>query len=93
IKYQTMNQKKSIIQIIWGIALILAGVGIFCVMPQRISQMETMDVSSFYIYFTCFCFALIAVLLLGGGSKKIYDNCQNLAPDSDRESEDKNKKG
>lgn len=79
-----MNDKKEmgrswvVIQLIYGVALFLAGVGIFFMMPQKMAQMELMEVTPFYIRFTRFCFYLIAVLLIGGGSKKIYDNGHKL---------------
>ena len=79
-----MNDKKEtsrawvVTQLIYGVALLLAGVGIFFMMSQKMAQMESMEVTQFYISFTRFCFYLIALLLIGGGSKKIYDNYQKL---------------
>jgi len=71
-----MTNDKSLIQIIWGIALVLAGIGIFFAMPQKAAQLQQMQVSPFFINFTRFSFYLIAVLLIGGGAKKIYENYQ-----------------
>jgi phage shock protein PspC (stress-responsive transcriptional regulator) len=61
---------------IWGIALVAAGIGIFFAMPQKVVQLQQMQVSSFFINFTRFSFYLIAVLLIGGGARKIYENYQ-----------------
>jgi hypothetical protein len=71
-----MTNDKTLIQIIWGIALVLAGIGIFFAMPQKIVQLQQMQVSSFFINFTRFSFYLIAVMLIGGGAGKIYENYQ-----------------
>ncbi|MDM8549603.1 hypothetical protein QUF72_05980 [Desulfobacterales bacterium HSG2] len=75
---KNMNRSWVVTQLIYGVALLLAGLGIFYMMPQKMSQMEAMEVTSFYMNFTRFCFYLIGVLLIGGGLKKIYDNYQKL---------------
>ncbi len=71
-----MTNDKTLIQMIWGIALVAAGIGIFFAMPQKVVQLQQMQVSSFFINFTRFSFYLIAVLLIGGGARKIYENYQ-----------------
>ncbi len=68
-----MIQNKMAIQLIWGTALVAAGVGIFIALPQKMAQLSQMDYTDFYILFTRLCFYLIALLLIGGGSKKLYD--------------------
>lgn len=73
---------KILIQRVWGLALILAGAGIFFAMPEKVSQLRQMNLSSFSIYFTQFSFYLIGVLLIGGGIKKICRNCRN--PEEER---------
>jgi len=73
-----MDKNKIIFQLVWGSALVLAGIGIFCFMPQKMAQLMEMGKTSFYINFTRFCFYLIAVLLIGGGIGKIYVNYQKL---------------
>ena len=59
---------------IWGIALVLAGVGVFFRVPQVMPAIESIEAfsSSFALLFIRFCFYFIGVLLIGGGSKKIY---------------------
>ncbi len=74
---KTEDQTKTLIQRVWGVALVLAGAGIFFAMPEKVSQLRQMNLSSFSIYFTQFCFYLIGVLLIGGGLKKIYRNYRN----------------
>jgi hypothetical protein len=61
------------VQLIWGIALVLMGVGVFFRVPVVIEQIsETLDLNSGF-YFFRFSFYLIAVILIGGGVKKIQN--------------------
>jgi len=62
---------KNILQLVWGIALFLMGIGVIfraSAVIERISA--TGEVSSGW-YFLRFCFYLIAVILIGGGIRKI----------------------
>ncbi len=77
-RMQGMDRQKTIIQIVWGVLLVLAGIGVFIrihqVMPQ-ILQIESFASASLFIRF---CFYLLGILLIGGGSKKIYHYYQQL---------------
>jgi len=65
--------KKNKIQLIWGIALILMGIGVFFRVPVVIEKLyETVKFNS-GLYFFRFSFYLIAVILIGGGIKKIQN--------------------
>ncbi|RJQ50380.1 MAG: hypothetical protein C4530_21770 [Desulfobacteraceae bacterium] len=69
-----MPDSRSRFQLIWGIALITAGVGVFFRIPQilpRIEQMEQFAAATAYIRF---CFYFIGIFLIGGGFKKIYNH-------------------
>jgi hypothetical protein len=66
-----MAEDSSKLQLIWGIALVAAGVGVFFRIPQVIPRLKQIDYFAGIIYFVYFCFYLIAILLIGGGSKKI----------------------
>jgi hypothetical protein len=78
------NQKDSIdkhkptIQVIYGIALTLAGIGVFYRIPQVMPKIEQMKQFSSVISFIRFSFYLMGVLLIGGGLKKIYGNYKKL---------------
>lgn len=74
-----MDRNKAWFQLAWGIALAAAGVGIFIAMPYKIAQLK--QYSHFSLFFVRLSFYLIAVLLIGGGVKKIYDSSQNLRPE------------
>jgi len=69
-----MEKNKITGQIIWGIALVLAGIGVFFRIPQVMPQIEQIGQFSSITFFIRFCFYLMGILLIGGGSKKIYDN-------------------
>ena len=65
-------------QLIWGIALIAAGIGVFYRIPQVMPKVEQMQQFSSVIGFIRFSFYLMGVLLIGGGLKKIYGNYKKL---------------
>ncbi|MDM8536610.1 hypothetical protein QUF70_07650 [Desulfobacterales bacterium HSG17] len=69
-----MNKDKFIIQMVWGVMLVLAGIGVFIEIPQKMPQIEKMGSFSSMMVFVYFCFYLLGVLLIGGGAKKLYDN-------------------
>ncbi|QTA80451.1 Uncharacterized protein dnl_27550 [Desulfonema limicola] len=69
-----MNKDKIIIQMVWGILLVLAGIGVFIRIPQVMPQIEKMGSFSSMMVFVYFCFYLLGILLIGGGAKKLYDN-------------------
>ncbi len=58
----------------WGILLLLAGLGVFFMTPQKIRDIEKIEHFSSYIPFIWFCFYFMSILLIGGGIKKIYHN-------------------
>ena len=62
------------IRIVWGVVLVLAGVGVFFRIPQVMPEIQKIEHFSSAIFFIRFCFYLLGVLLIGGGAKKIYDN-------------------
>jgi len=66
--------KNKNIQIVWGVVLVLAGIGVFFRIPQVMPKIQKIEHFSSAIFFIRFCFYLLGVLLMGGGAKKIYDN-------------------
>jgi len=71
-----MSDKKPLLQIVWGSALLLAGIGVFYRIPQVMPMIEEFKKNSFELGFKKFCFYLLAVLLVGGGIKKILKYCK-----------------
>jgi len=59
---------------VWGILLLLAGLGVFYRIPQIMPKIQNIEHFSSSIFFIRFCFYLMGVLLVGGGIKKIYQN-------------------
>lgn len=61
-------------QTVWGILLLLAGLGVFYRIPQVMPKIQSIEHFSSSIFFIRFCFYLMGILLVGGGIKKIYQN-------------------
>lgn len=68
-----MSEKQPSIQLIWGIALALAGAGVFFRIPQVIppllEQYDYFATVKYFVYFVCY---LVATLLIIGGARKIF---------------------
>ncbi len=71
-----MAHNKEKIQLGWGVLLLLAGIGVFFRIPQVMPKIEQIDQFASVTLFIKFCFYLMGALLIGGGLKKIYENCQ-----------------
>jgi hypothetical protein len=70
-----MDKKQRHIQLIWGLALASAGVGVFLLLPRRMEQIRQLRQAEAYsldMLFLWFCFGLLGVLLVGGGLRKVY---------------------
>jgi hypothetical protein len=72
------GKHRPLIQVIYGIALTLAGLGVFYRIPQVMPRIEQMHQFSSVMGFIHFSFYLLGVLLIGGGLKKIYNNYKIL---------------
>jgi len=72
------GKNKPVIQFIYGIALTLAGIGVFYRIPQVMPRVEQIQQFSSVIGFIRFSFYLMGVLLIGGGLKKIYGNYKKI---------------
>jgi len=68
--------KNTNIHIVWGVVLVLAGIGVFFRIPQVMPKIEKIEQFSSALFFIRFCFYFLGVMLIGGGAKKIYDNYQ-----------------
>lgn len=66
------DKQKSKFQLIWGILLLLAGIGVFFRIPQVMPEIKKIEQFASFIYFIYFCFYLLAILLIAGGGKKVY---------------------
>ena len=79
-----MTKNRMVVQVVWGVALVLAGIGVFFRIPQVMPRIKQIEQFSSIIGFIYFCFYLLGILLIVGGSKKIYDHYQKTV-DSDPE--------
>jgi hypothetical protein len=66
-----MDKKKNNLQLIWGIALFLSGIGVFYRIPQVMPKIISIIDSNAAVIFIRFSFYFIGILLAGGGVKKI----------------------
>ena len=72
------DKNKTYFQLIWGVLLLLAGVGVFFRIPQVMPQIKTIETFASIIGFIYFCFYLLGFLLILGGAQKIYRNLKLL---------------
>ncbi len=80
-----MENKKNKLQLIWGILLLLAGIGVFFRIPQVMPAIKKIEHFSSYIFFIYFCFYLIGILLIVGGGKKIYHHLKDSYSENAKE--------
>ena len=80
-----MTEVKNKFHIIWGVALVAAGLGVIFMMPQEIQQIQQIEYFANKLVFIKFCFYLMAVMLIGGGSKKIYNHYTKLTDKTETE--------
>ena len=69
-----MENGKKNFQLVWGLLLIFMGIGVFFRLPQVWPQIEKIEYFSSILPFIRFCFYLMAIMLIGGGIKKIHEN-------------------
>jgi len=67
-----MATKETLVQLIWGIALISTGIMMFIYIPQKLDEIRQHFSSG--IFFLRFCLYMISILLMIGGGKKIYNH-------------------
>lgn len=90
-----MSDGRAKLQVVWGVLLLLAGAGMFFRIPQVMPQIRQIEYFSSVIPFIYFCLYFMAVFLIAGGAKKIYDNYKRMQgsemPGSEVEPGEKNK--
>ena len=67
-----MPDKRNKLQLIWGIVLLLAGMGVFFRIPQVMPRIKKIEHFTAYIPFIYFSFYLLGILLIIGGARKVY---------------------
>ena len=71
------------VQVVWAVALILAGLGVFYRIPQVMPRVREITYFSGIMPFIYFCFYLLGELLVGGGVKKLIDHYRRRNHNSD----------
>lgn len=72
-KVKNKRNNSQSVQLVWGIALALMGIGVFFRIPYvigRISGSEQNVADQFFIRFSLY---MMSIVLFGGGSKKIFN--------------------
>jgi len=69
---------KSTLQIVWGLLLVMAGLGLLFRIPEVMPQVRQIESFSGAIGFIYFCMYFMAVFLIAGGGRKIYLNLRHL---------------
>ncbi|WP_054689909.1 hypothetical protein [Desulfosarcina cetonica] len=59
-------------QVVWAVALILAGLGVFYRLPQVMPKIEAIPQFAAASGIIRFCFYFMGLFLIGGGCKKLY---------------------
>jgi len=65
---------KAKLQLVWGVLLVTAGVGLFFRIPEVMPKVRQIEYFVGVMPFIYFCFYFMAVFLIAGGAKKIYQN-------------------
>ena len=68
---------KPKLQLVWGVLLVLAGVGLHLPHPQVMPQIKQIDYFAAVIPFIYFCMYFVAVFLIAGGARKLYLNTKS----------------
>ena len=63
---------------VWGALLVLAGIGVFFRIPQVMPKIKTIEYFSSVIWFIYICFYLLGILLIMGGTRKLWENYRKL---------------
>jgi hypothetical protein len=69
---------KATLQLVWGLLLVMAGVGLFFRIPQVMPQIRQIESFSGAVPFIYFCLYFMAVFLIAGGGRKLYLNGRKL---------------
>jgi len=73
-----MDKNKAIFHLIWGVLLVLMGIALFVQVPQVMERIVQIEYYAPIKWFIRIIIYLIAVMLIGGGARKIYNNYKYL---------------
>lgn len=75
-----MTREDARLQLIWGAALLLMGIGVFFRIPQVMPRVREIAQLAAVSGFVQFCFYFMGALLVGGGARKVFLSLQALRP-------------
>ena len=73
-----MPKTRNIIQLVWGIALVFAGIGVFFRIPYVMPKVETIEQFAASMFFVRVSFYILGIFLISGGAKKIFDHYRKI---------------
>ena len=73
-----MLKARNVVQLVWGIALVLAGTGVFFRIPYVMPKVEKIESFTGVLFFVRLSFYLLGILLVSGGAKKIVDHFKRI---------------
>ena len=73
-----MDRSKAIFHVVWGVLLLLMGILLFVQVPQVMERITRIEYHRFMNWFIRIIIYIIALLLVGGGARKIYENYKHL---------------
>ncbi|MDY0161748.1 hypothetical protein [Desulfobotulus sp.] len=66
------KDNKNPLDILWAMALIGAGIGVFIRIPQVMPGILEMEIFAGSGFFIRLCFYLMGIILIGGGVRKLW---------------------
>jgi len=76
------DKRTSTLQLIWGLLLLIAGIGVFFRIPQVMPEIKKIEHFAPYMVFIYFCFYLLGILLIVGGGRKVYRHTKQSKQDN-----------
>jgi len=73
-----VSKTRNVIQLVWGFALILAGIGVFFRIPYVMPKVETIEQFAGIMLFIRVGFYLLGFFLIAGGAKKVCDYSKKI---------------
>ncbi|MBW2410955.1 MAG: hypothetical protein JRF72_14240 [Deltaproteobacteria bacterium] len=73
-----MDRSQAIYHVVWGALLLLMGVLLIIQVPQVMERITRIEYHRFVLWFIRIIIYIIALLLIGGGARKIYENYKYL---------------
>jgi len=81
--HKEKTPSKSPFQMVYGIALVLVGIGVFVRIPQVMPKLMAYETLAGASWFIRFCFYLMGIILIGGGVKKLIRHFKSSDPQDD----------